>query len=136
MKITYILLPLLSILPLQANAGCWIVSNLHGKSSFSGDAYDFVDDGVSGAVFKLTIDNTLVTVTDLDGKAVSDIKYVALSDNTAVGRYDAGGGITVETWSVTTDKKVLYSKVMNIPGFQTLTSTKAFVGDVAGSCDS
>ncbi|MCI5331686.1 hypothetical protein E4532_05220 [Escherichia coli] len=43
--------------------------------------------------------------------------------------------ITVETWSITTDKKALYSKVMNIPGMQQLTSTKSFVGDVVGTCN-
>lgn len=122
-------------LPIVSYADCWIVSGLKGKSAFSQDGYDFIDDSVSGSVFKLRIDGEKASVTNLDGSAVSDMSYVALTDNTVVGRYQSGGGITVETWSVTTDKRVMYSKVMNIPGFQKLTSTKAFVGVVSGSCD-
>lgn len=113
---------------------CWIVSGLKGKSAFSNDAYDFISDAATGAVFKLTIDGDKASVTNLDGAAISDINYVPLSENTVVGSYQSGGGITVETWSVTSDGKVMYSKVMNLPGFQKLTSTKALVGDVSGSC--
>lgn len=122
-------------LPLASYADCWIVSGLKGKSAFSQDGYDFIDDSVSGSAFKLRIDGEKASVTNLDGSAISDMSYVTLNDNTVVGSYQSGGGITVETWSVTTDKKVMYSKVMNIPGFQRLTSTKAFVGAVSGSCD-
>ena len=122
-------------LPLASYADCWIVSGLKGKSAFSQDGYDFIDDSVSGSAFKLRIDGEKASVTNLDGSAISDMSYVALTDNTVVGSYQSGGGITVETWSVTTDKKVMYSKVMNIPGFQRLTSTKEFVGVVSGSCD-
>lgn len=71
----------------------------------------------------------------MNGSPVSDVAYVPLSYNTMVGSYQSGGGITVETWSITEDNKVMYSKVMNIPSFQKLTSTKAFVGDVAGTCN-
>ncbi|MFJ5981929.1 hypothetical protein ACIQCX_13545 [Enterobacter cancerogenus] len=122
-------------LSLASYADCWIISGLMGKSAFSQDGYDFIDDSVSGSVFKLRIDGEKASVTNLDGSAISDMSYVALTDSTVVGSYQSGGGITVETWSVTTDKKVMYSKVMNIPGFQKLTSTKAFVGVVSGSCD-
>lgn len=123
------------LLPITSYADCWIVSGLKGKSAFSQDGYGFIDDSASKSVFKLRIDGEKASVTNLDGSTVSDMSYVALTDNTIVGSYQSGGGITVEIWSVTTDKKVMYSKVMNIPGFQKLTSTKAFVGDVSGNCD-
>ena len=118
-----------------ANSSCWIVSGLQGKSSFSGDNYEFIDDGMTGIAFKLTIDDNKSTLTNIDGTPVSDLSYVSLSSNTMVGSYQSGGGITVETWSVTNDKKVIYSKVMNIPGLNKLTSAKAFVGNVSGTCD-
>lgn len=128
-----IAMALLSLSPLS-NADCWIVSGLQGKSSFSEDGYTFIDDAMTGVAFKLTINGDIASLTHMDGSAVSDLSYVPLSSNTMVGSYQSGGGITVETWSVTKDKKVMYSKVMNIPGYQKLTSTKAFVGDVAGTC--
>ena len=120
----------------MASANCWIVSGLQGKASFSGDGYEFIDDGVSGVSYRLMINGDSALLTNMNGTSVSDVSYIPLSSNTMTGVYQAGGGITVETWSVTNDKKVLYSKVMNIPGFQTLTSTKALVGNVAGTCDS
>lgn len=120
---------------ISSYADCWIISDLKGKSAFSQDDYDFIDDAVSSAAFKLVIDGDKASITNLNGSAISDMSYVPISSNTIVGSYQSGGGITVETWSVTTDKKVMYSKVMNIPGLQQLTSTKAFVGDISGTCD-
>lgn len=128
-----IAMALLSLSPLS-NANCWIVSGLQGKSSFSDGGYSFIDDSMIDIAFKLTINEDMASLTNMDGSSVSDLSYVPLSSNTMVGSYQSGGGITVETWSVTKDKKVMYSKVMNIPGYQKLTSTKAFVGDVAGTC--
>lgn len=122
-------------IPTFSCANCWIVSGLQGKSSFNDDNYKFIDDGMTGVAIKLSINGNVASVTNLDGSSISDVTYVPLSSNTIIGSYQAGGGITVETWSITDDKKVMYSKVMNIPKMQKLTSTKAFVGNVAGSCD-
>ncbi|MFJ1364565.1 hypothetical protein [Klebsiella aerogenes] len=122
-------------IPTFSYANCWIVSGLQGKSSFNDDNYKFIDDGMTGVAIKLSINGNAASVTNLDGSSISDVTYVPLSSNTIIGSYQAGGGITVETWSITDDKKVMYSKVMNIPKMQKLTSTKAFVGNVAGSCD-
>lgn len=134
MKRAIITLALLST-PTLSYADCWIVSGLHGKSAFSGDEYDFIDDSVTGVKFKVAINGNKASITNMADTAISEVSYVPLSNNTIVGSYQAGGGITVETWSITSDKKVIYSKVMNIPGLQDLTSTKAFVGDVVGNCD-
>ncbi len=122
-------------IPTFSYANCWIVSDLQGKSSFNDDNYKFIDDGMTGVAIKLSINGNVASVTNLDGSSISDVTYVPLSSNTIIGSYQAGDGITVETWSITDDKKVMYSKVMNIPKMQKLTSTKAFVGNVAGSCD-
>ncbi|SFX55508.1 hypothetical protein SAMN03097705_3529 [[Enterobacter] aerogenes] len=134
MKKIIISIIMLSI-PAFSYANCWIVSGLQGKSSFNDDNYKFIDDGMTGVAIKLSINGNAASVTNLDGSSISDVTYVPLSSNTIIGSYQAGGGITVETWSITDDKKVMYSKVMNIPKMQKLTSTKAFVGNVAGSCD-
>lgn len=122
-------------IPTFSYANCWIVSGLQGKSSFNDDNYKFIDDGMTGVAIKLSINGNMASVTNLDGSSISDVTYVPLSSNTIIGSYQAGDGITVETWSITDDKKVMYSKVMNIPKMQKLTSTKAFVGNVAGSCN-
>jgi len=100
----------------------------------SGAEYEFVDDAFTDSVFQISISGKNASIRNVSSGENSDMAYSALSDNTLIGAYQAGGGITVETWSITTDKKVLYTKVMNIPAFQQLTSTKAFVGDVVGTC--
>lgn len=122
------------LLSSAAQANCWLINNLHGRASMSGDNYDFIEDGTTGSVFKLIIDGKNASVVEINSGYKSDMSYTAMSNNTIVGMYEAGGGITVETWSITTDKKVLYSKVMNTPGIQMMTSTKSFVGDVIGNC--
>ena len=115
-------------------AGCWLASNFHGSASMSGDSYKFIDDAFTDSVFRIAIDGNKASIANVSTGNNHDMQYASLSDNTLVGMYQANGGITVETWSITADKKVLYSKVMNIPAMQQLTSTKAFVGDVIGTC--
>lgn len=134
MKKHIIAVTMLLLSPL-ANADCWVISGLQGKSAFSEDGYDFIDDAMTGAAFKMIINGDKAALTKMDGSPVSEMSYVPLSSDTMVGSFQSGGGITVETWSVTLDRRVIYSKVMNIPGFHKLTSTKAFVGKVAGTCD-
>lgn len=134
MKKTIVLLAFLFI-PSVVYANCWVVSDLKGKSAFSGDGYEFIDDAMSGVSFKLSIDGRKGSLANMNDTPISEINYVPISGNTMIGHFQAGGGVTVETWSVTTDQKVLYSKVMNIPGMNKVTSTKAFVGTVTGTCD-
>ncbi|HAW3776451.1 TPA: hypothetical protein JLU42_000735 [Escherichia coli] len=127
---------LLSILlTTSANSECWIVTNLHGYGAMNGDRYEFTKDSTADSVFHVTINGDKSSVYESVSGVYPEMKYTALSSNTMVGEYQSGGGITVETWSITTDKKALYSKVMNIPGMQQLTSTKSFVGDVVGTCN-
>ena len=127
---------LLSILlTASANSECWIVTNLHGYGAMNGDRYGFTKDSTEDSVFHVTINGDKSSVYESVSGVYPEMKYTALSSNTMVGEYQSGGGITVETWSFTTDKNALYSKVMNIPGMQQLTSTKSFVGDVVGTCN-
>lgn len=128
------LLSTLMIIPLSSKADCWLVANLHGYGAMSGDDYSYGKDGVTNGVFKVSITNGNAGIYNVSQNYAPDMRYTAVSDNSIVGVYQAGGGITIETWSITTDKKVMYSKVMNIPGMQKLTSTKSFVGDVVGNC--
>ncbi|EPQ8068520.1 hypothetical protein ACUWG5_005118 [Escherichia coli] len=101
----------------------------------NGDRYEFTKDSTEDSVFNVTINGDKSSVYESVSGVYPEMKYTALSSNTMVGEYQSGGGITVETWSITTDKKALYSKVMNIPGMQQLTPTKSFVGDVVGTCN-
>jgi hypothetical protein len=99
-----------------------------------GDDYEYTEDSVTDGVFNVTIDNNGAGIYNVSSGYAPEMKYTAVSANTLVGVFQAGGGITVETWSITNDKKALYSKIMNLPGFPQLTSTKSFVGDVVGRC--
>lgn len=113
---------------------CWIVENLHGYGAMSGDKYNYGKDKTTSGNFQITIDGDKASVYEADSGYLHDMKYIPVTSTTMVGIYKSGGGATVETWSITTDNKALYSKVMNTPGMQQVTSTKSFVGDVVGSC--
>lgn len=129
-----ILLASTILISATAHADCWLVANLHGRAAMSGDNYNFIDDGVSGNIFQISIKGKTASVFDVRSGYSPEMEYTPVSGNTIVGIYQSGGGITVETWSITSDKKVIYSKVMNTPGIQMMTSTKAFVGEVVGNC--
>ncbi|MEG7585697.1 hypothetical protein HPO93_22460 [Citrobacter braakii] len=128
-----LLIPLL-LISLNSQAQCWVIANMQGYGAFSGDEYKFDKDGIGDGVFQVSINGDKASVYNVRDGYVPDMSYAALSENTMMGAFQAGGGITVETWSITKDKKVLYTKVMNIPGMQKMTSTKTFVGDVVGTC--
>lgn len=127
---------LVSILVISAPsvADCWVVENLQGYGAMSGDSYSYGKDKSTSASFHITIDGEKASVFEANSGYLHDMKYIPITKTTMVGLYQAGGGVTVETWSITTDGKALYSKVMNIPGMQQVTSTKSFVGDVVGNC--
>lgn len=133
-RLSSFLLSALMVIPLSSKADCWLVANLHGYGALSGDNYSFGKDAVTDGVFKVYISNGKAGIYNVSQNYAPDMRYTAVSDNSIVGVYQAGGGITIETWSITTDKKAIYSKVMNTPGIQRLTSTKSFVGDVVGNC--
>ncbi|EOK2586596.1 hypothetical protein [Escherichia coli] len=99
----------------------------------NGDRYEFTKDSTEDSVFHVTINGDKSSIYESVSGVYPEMKYT--SSNTMVGECQSGGGITVETWSITTNKKALYSKVMNIPGMQQLTSIKSFVGDVVGTCN-
>lgn len=71
------------------------------------------------------------------GKSLSGdgLVYVEVSKNTLIGFYHDTNFTTVETWSITTDKKVLYTKVINAPD-NSWTTSRSMVGDVVGYCNS
>lgn len=117
-----------------SQADCWIVANLQGYGAMRGSSYAYEEDRVTDGVFNVTIDKDGSGIYNASSGYVPEMKYTAVSENTLVGVFQAGGGITIETWSISNDKKVLYSKVMNTPGLPDLTSTKSFVGDVVGRC--
>lgn len=102
---------LLSILlTTSANSECWIVTNLHGYGSMNGDRYEFTKDSTEDSVFHVTINGDKSSVYESVSGVYPEMKYTALSSNTMVGEYQSGGGITVETWSITTDKKLFTPK--------------------------
>ncbi|HFK5019789.1 hypothetical protein [Escherichia coli] len=102
---------LLSILlTTSANSECWIVTNLHGYGAMNGGRYGFTKDSTEDSVFHVTINGDKSSVYESVSGVYPEMKYTALSSNTMVGEYQSGGGITVETWSITTDKKLFTPK--------------------------
>lgn len=99
---------LLNTLTTSANSECWIVTNLHGYvGQMNGDRYEFTKDSTEDSVFNVTINGDKSSVYESVSGVYPEMKYTALSSNTMVGEYQSGGGITVETWPITTDKSFI-----------------------------
>lgn len=131
MRILYSI-PIL-LIPFMTNAQCWVVTNLHGYGSMSDDQYEYGKDAISSGVFQVVIEKDKANLFNVGSSLTGGgLLYVPVSSDTMVGMYHDTDTTTVETWSVTADKKALYSKVINSPSF--MSSTKSFVGDVVGSC--
>ncbi|MGD7764419.1 MULTISPECIES: hypothetical protein [Enterobacteriaceae] len=82
----------------------------------NGDRYDFTKDSTEDSVFHITINGDKSSVYESITGVYPEMKYTALSSNTMVGEYQSGGGITVETWSITTEKKSSLLQSNEYPG--------------------
>ncbi|EFE20969.1 hypothetical protein EDWATA_04060 [Edwardsiella tarda ATCC 23685] len=58
-----------------------------------------------------------------------------ISDNTLIGIYSDKHLTTLETWSITNDEKVLYTKVINSKDNK-WSASRSMTGDVVGKCGS
>ncbi|WP_306587671.1 hypothetical protein [Hafnia paralvei] len=120
-------------LPITSNAQCWVVGNLKGYGAISTDSYQYTEDAISSGRFKVSIDGDKAALQNAGNSLVSgDLSYVGMSPTTMVGFYRDNEVTTVETWSITTDNKVLYTKVINSPA--NFNSSKSFIGDVLTTC--
>ncbi|MFQ2471574.1 hypothetical protein ACTG2K_09485 [Aeromonas caviae] len=118
-----------------AIADCWIVTNISGYGATAHDNYNFTEDKITNGVFQVAVDGDNSKVTSV-GKSLSGdgLVYVEVSKNTLIGFYHDTNFTTVETWSITTDKKVLYTKIINAPD-NSWTTSRSMVGDVVGHCN-
>ena len=122
-------IPLL-LIPLFTNAQCWVVINLHGYSALDSNKYEYGKDAISNTVFQVVIEKDSAALFNVSFNTEMD--FAPVSSDTMVRLFHDENTTVVETWSITPEKKALYSKVINSPSF--MSSTKSFVGDVVGSC--
>ncbi|MFM1686138.1 hypothetical protein [Aeromonas salmonicida] len=115
-------------------ADCWVVTNLSGYGAIASDKYAFDKDQFTNGVFQVSIDGKDGNVTSV-GKSImtGDMFYMPVSGDTLIGLYSDDRWTTVETWSITRDKKVLYTKTINSTDNKWSTS-RSMVGDVVGAC--
>lgn len=129
----YIIVAVLACSSMSVNAECWVVSNLKGYSAYNTDSYSFNRNGITNGVFQVEITKDKADLR-LVGDSLSGggLQYIPATPVTMVGFFTEGNKSTVETWAITNDNKVMYSKIMSNP--DALNSTTAFVGDVIGKC--
>ncbi|HEK1094715.1 TPA: hypothetical protein SMQ47_003046 [Proteus mirabilis] len=127
------LLALAAMIPMCANAQCWVVSNLKGYSAYESEKYKYIENGMSNGIFQVEINKD-----SGDVRLASDtfggggLEYTPISPSSMVGLYINGNTSTIETWAITDKNKVLYSKVVN--NHQLVTGTTSLIGDVLGNC--
>lgn len=127
---------LLGIYMPDATADCWVVSNISGYSSMENDNYNFNKDQITNGVFQVSIDGENGNVASVGESIISrELLYMPISDNTLIGIYSDKHLTTLETWSITNDEKVLYTKVINSKDNK-WSASRSMTGDVVGKCGS
>ncbi|EJD6046022.1 hypothetical protein ABN357_12400 [Providencia rettgeri] len=131
MRVLFISL-LCSLFPLASVAQCWSVTNLKGYSAYEAEHYEYSKNGMSKSIFNIDITKDHAKLNVVNGAHVAGIEYMPVSSSSMVGFYVDGNISVVETWAITNQNKVLYSKVVN--NHESVTGTTSFVGDVVGDC--
>ncbi|MFW5393888.1 hypothetical protein V1951_21705 [Yersinia sp. 2544 StPb PI] len=127
------LVAIIALSSFSVSAECWVVANLKGYSAYNTDKYVFDKNAISNGVFHVDIREEKADLRLVgDSFSGAGLHYIPASPASMVGFFSEGDKSTIETWAITKDKKVMYSKVMINP--ETLNSTSSFVGDVVGKC--
>ncbi|HEO8934586.1 TPA: hypothetical protein QIF01_003378 [Serratia marcescens] len=116
--------------PLCSQAECWIVGNLKGQSQFSPE-YKPQKDEAPG-VYHISISNGKASLTLVDDKYDAGLSYLPSSASSMIGTSHGDGRSLIETWTITGDKKVIYTK--SRANISTMNQVSSFVGDVIGKC--
>ncbi|HCT7003382.1 TPA: hypothetical protein OT652_003183 [Morganella morganii] len=122
------------LLPFQSIAKCWVVANLHGYSAYQNDEFNYKKNGMSNSIFHVLITKNKADLSLVgDTIGISGLSYAPVSKTSMVGFNVDGDMSVIESWAITGDNKVLYTKTIN--DHEIVTGTSSFVGDVVGSCD-
>lgn len=122
--------------PLWVSAECWIASNLKGHSAYNTSNYQFKKNGIDNASFKINIDskNPNVALVNDPLNGMTGLTYYMMSPRNIVGVFIDGNKSTIESWVITNDSKLLYTKTINDMGPARMSGTTAFIGDIIGLC--
>ncbi|WP_429090383.1 hypothetical protein [Aeromonas veronii] len=127
---------LLGVYTTHATADCWVVANLSGYGASYDGHYEFDKDRFTNGVFQVSINEKDGNITSAGESIVAEgMFYMPVSSDTLIGLYSDDRLTTVETWSITRDKKVLYTKVINSSD-NTWSTSRSMTGDVVGHCNS
>ncbi|HGY1113496.1 hypothetical protein AB7340_21030 [Providencia alcalifaciens] len=126
---------LVAVTPVYVNAQCWVVTNLNGYSAFEQSDYLYEKNGMAKSVFQININKDKAELKMVNNElGGGGLEYMPISTSSMIGFYVNGDTSTIETWSITDQNKVLYSKVVN--NHKLVTGTTSLVGDVVGTCSS
>lgn len=120
----------LLLMPSVSNAQCWVVSNLKGQSQFSPE-YTIQKDEAAGS-YHISINGKTASLASVDGTYESGLTYSPVSSTSMVGVSNAQGSAFIETWAITPDGKVIYTKIRSNSSHWSQLSS--FIGDVIGKC--
>lgn len=121
---------LLVIVSVSAKADCWVVSNLTGKSMFSPD-YTYTDDKALG-VYHISINGNKASVSLVGDTYNSEMSYNPVTPTSIIGVLYWDKYSLIETWTITSDNRVIYTKVRSNPSM--FNQMSSFIGDVVGKC--
>ncbi|WPU24882.1 hypothetical protein RI049_09145 [Cedecea neteri] len=125
-----LLIAVLCLVSVSANASCWSVSGVKGSSYSEREGYSRIDDGYSGK-FTIVIDGDNASVV-YNGLDAGGMVYKPMGPNVVVGLTTEPLKHVMETWVIQQNGVVLMTKTLS--GFGGVDSSKAMVGRVVGRC--
>jgi len=122
-----LLMPMLS-----ANAECWTVTELQGKSASADGRYAFIDDGFSKPIFAVTLDQQAPSVSIVGSPGGYDAGSFASINSYSLVFFAPGEPSNVETWAIDrSQNKAIMTQLRTGQLFQ---KAAAFVGNARLGC--
>ena len=114
-----------------ANAECWIIGDLKGQEASSSDGYNYKLSSIPDT-FHLVISKEKADLILAKDGIGGGIDYYPLSPNAMRGRSYRDGQLTLVTWAISNDGKVIHTRTISRSDIGSFTGS--FVGNVKGKC--
>ncbi|EKF2849555.1 hypothetical protein OYT40_003324 [Escherichia coli] len=114
-----------------ANAECWIIGDLKVQEASSSDGYNYKLSSIPDT-FHLVISKEKADLILAKDGIGGGIDYYPLSPNAMMGRSYRDGQLTLVTWAISNDGKVIHTRTISRSDIGSFTGS--FVGNVKGKC--
>ncbi|KAA9001170.1 hypothetical protein FJU30_07950 [Affinibrenneria salicis] len=125
---------LLAFMSMNVSAECWVVNNIKGQAAYNENSYQFKDSRLLEGDIHLTIAEGNISIKQNGTLYGEGMKFIPVSKNAIIGTDRSFGDTMIDSWAITKENKVLFSRINLSKDTPEMNSTTALVGDVIGKC--